>query len=279
MEDSNTSVLLATADEDLDMITIEEFEKLEASSSRALPKGFMTLPFEIRLQIYQYLLPAKCRVSVQRPCWINDLPRWDFSRHGPNYHYNTIFLLCKQITEEVLDVVYQQNFFKVELHHNGERWLERNFESNMVRMRHLIVVAQPTGDTFRPELLPDDALWASILPQIKTLRIIAEQPVRVARFYRAFTVRQMQEWWSKWLRQFLECFARHISHEALVEVDANGIAKTEELVKNCLPNNCQVVRDRTVGDYIFHRGYCSVTSDYPEDDLLQADRSWDAFLP
>lgn len=277
MKDPNTSALFATVEEGLNAITVEEFEKLEAPSSPSLTMDFMSLPFEIRLQIYRCLLPENFYVSVQNPFCINDFPRWNFKR--PHYHYNTIFLLCKQITEEVLDLLYQQNLFKIELHNNGERWLERNFESNMGRMRHLIIVAQPTGETFRPELLPDDALWASILPQIKTLRIIAEQPVRVARFYRTFTLLQMQDWWSKWLRQFLECFARHISHDALIEVDANGIAETEQLVKNFLPSNCKIIRDQVVGDYIFNRGYCSKTSGFAEDDLLQTDRSWDAFMP
>ncbi|PVH68668.1 hypothetical protein DL98DRAFT_554759 [Cadophora sp. DSE1049] len=218
------------------------------------PTGLLRLPFEIRLQIYHYFIPHK---------------------------ENSIFVVSKQISEETLDILYGENTFKLHLHGEGQYYLKKNFaEANRQRMRYLLLVAQPTGVSYEPGRMPDNALWSSILPTLKGLRIVAEQPVEASSYYGAPSLEQEIDRWVKWIRPFLQCFGQYLSRETIVQVDINGRAETRELVKECLPYGYREIRCRHVGDLIFKRGRFSWESGYWDDDdrinSRDADGDWNS---
>lgn len=184
----------------------------------------------------------------------------------PNRAKNNVFLLSKQISNEALNVLYGENFFKLYLNGKDEYYLRKNFtESNIRRMRYLLLVAQPRGASY-PHTIPNSELWSSILPALKVLRIIAEQPVRASSYYGAPTLEQEMDRWFKWIGPFLLCFGRHLSDKTIIEVDADGQAETIELVQKCLPHSFREIRCPLVGDLIFQRGLFSIDSSYWDDD-------------
>ena len=93
---------------------------------------------------------------------------------NPNENKNSLLLLSKQISEECLDILYGENIFKLYLNGEGEVYLRKNFtEVNRRRMRYLLLIAQPMGVSYEPVRIPDNVLWASILPSLRVLRIVA----------------------------------------------------------------------------------------------------------
>ena len=165
---------------------------------------------------------------------------------------NSIFLISKQISNETLDILYGENIFKLRLHGEGEHYLKKNFaEGNRQRMRYLLLNAQPMGVSYEPGRMPDNSLWSSILPTLKGLRIVAEQPVEASSYYGAPSLEQEIDRWAKWIKLFLQCFGQYLSRETIVQVDINGQAETRELVEECLPHGYREIRCRHVGDLIF----------------------------
>jgi hypothetical protein len=185
----------------------------------------------------------------------------------PNKNKNSIFLLSKRISEEALDVLYGDNVFKLHLHGVGEHYLKKNFtDRNRQRMRYLLLIARPMGVSYTPGKVVDDALWRSILPHLKGLRIVAEQPVEAGGYYNAPTLEQDMDCWVSWFRPFLQCFGRHLSIRTNVQIDDNGRAETGALIKECLPHGYREIRCRHAGDLIFKRGQFSWESGYWDDD-------------
>jgi hypothetical protein len=284
--------------------SMEKLDKLRAPLER--PAGLLRLPFELRLQIYHYCIPQKRVIDVHSPCFPIEWPyeQSDHTldrRNSPNFsddglenpvgdiildledgwwdHKNSIFLLSKQISGEALDVLYGDNIFKLHLHGRGEYFLEKNFaEGNRKRMRYLLLIAQPRGVSYTPERVPDDKLWCSILPQLKVLRIVAEQPLEAGSYYNAPTLQQGMDRWVNWIRPFLKCFGQHLLRQTIVEVDYDNRVETEAIVKESLPCSYRQIRCRHDGDLIFKRGQFSLESGYWDDDgpvsSRDADGDW-----
>ena len=186
---------------------------------------------------------------------------WDRNKN------NSIFLLSKQISGEALDILYGDNIFKLCLNGQGEYDLEKNFaEGNRQRIRYLLLTAEPMGVSFGPGVMPNHSLWSSILPTLKGLRIVAEQPVEASSYHGAPSLEQKLDCWVKWIKPFLQCFGQYLSKETIVQVDINGWAETRELVKACLPHGYREIRCRHFGDLIFKRGRFSWESGYWDDD-------------
>jgi hypothetical protein len=199
---------------------------------------------------------------------------WDL-----NQNQNSIFMLSKQISDETLDVLYGSNIFKLYLNGEGEHYLKKNFaDRNRQRMRCLVLIAQPRGVSYTSEMIVDDTLWRSILPHLKVLRMVLEQPVEAGGYYNAPTLEQDINDWVNWIRPFLQAFGKYLPEETNVEVDIDGRAETRALVKKWLPNGYREVRCRLVGDLIFRRGQHSWESGYWDDDgrmnSRDADGDW-----
>ena len=192
---------------------------------------------------------------------------------------NSIFLLSKQISGEALDILYGDNIFKLQLHGEDEYYLEKEFaEGNRQRIRYLLLIARPMGVSYRSGVTPNTSLWSSILPTLKGLRIVAEQPVEAPSYHGAPSLEQEIDCWVKWIKPFLQCFGQYLLKDTIVQVDIDGRAETRELVKECLPHGFREIRCRHVGDLIFKRGRFSWESGYWDDDdyvnSRDADGDW-----
>jgi hypothetical protein len=184
-----------------------------------------------------------------------------------NKNKNSLFLVSKQISEEALDFLYGENIFQLHLHGAGEYFLRQKIsERNRRRMRYILAIAQPKGVSFQPGRKPDNALWSSILPNLKVFRLVAQQPPEAAGYDNAPTLEQEMDRWLTWIKPFLECFGRHLLSTVVVEVDDDDRKETSELVKEGLPNGYRKVRCRLAGDLIFKRGQFSIESGYYWDD-------------
>ena len=74
---------------------------------------------------------------------------------------NSLFIVSKQIGEEVLDYAYGENNFQLQIHRGDERKFKNTFsEQNLERMKYLLVIALP-GDILYPSRQgPDNMLWS-----------------------------------------------------------------------------------------------------------------------
>jgi hypothetical protein len=206
---------------------------------------------------------------VNDPDWEEDDAMYDGTLEfedffcNPNKNKNSIFLLSKQISEEALDVLYGDNVFKLSLREEGEYHFKKNFTNrNRQRMRSLLLLARPRGVLYTPERIVDDALWCSILPHLKGLRLVLEQPVKAGSYDNAPTLEQDMDRWINWIRPFLQCLGQHLSIQTNVEIDNDGRIETGALIKECLPHGYREIRCRKFGDYIFKRGQFSWESGY-----------------
>ena len=267
---------------------------------RTNPAGLLTIPAEIRLQIYHYCLPRRRIVVVSTPCFdtsylstheVDDgLVVEEYEEETSSIDYggcdeqlwvtqenrNNLFLVSKQISEEALDYVYGENIFKLDINANSEHLLGQNFpEHNIRRMRSLLVIAQPRGVSYPRKKKPDSVLWSWLLPNLKVFRFVVQPPL-AARGWNAPTLEEDMEIWAGWMKAFLECFAQHLHSTTRVEVDMDGRKETAELVEKFLPNGYRNVRCRFAGDFIFKRGRFMWGSDYwDEDDYLYPMNSHD----
>ena len=180
---------------------------------------------------------------------------------------NSLFLTSRQISEEALDFLYGENIFKLCLNGEGEYFLRKNFsERNRQRLRYILVTAQPMGVSFGQAHLPHEALWSSVLPNIRILRLVAQQPFGAAVYYNAPTLELEMDRWLHWIRPFLECFNRHLRNTSVAEVDDDDRKETSDLIKESLKIGYRRVRCRLAGNLIFRRGPFSLESGYWDED-------------
>ncbi|KAE8371760.1 hypothetical protein BDV26DRAFT_298498 [Aspergillus bertholletiae] len=220
-----------------------------------MPTGFLDLPYELRHRIYCHCIPRRKQVDVQLL-----FPGLSYD----SYMEGGFLRLSKQIAEECLDILYGENIFRLCLNGKGEYYMRNNFtEKNRHRMRYLIVTADPAGVSYERST-PDDSLWATILPRLKCLLLIAEQPIQARRYYDAPTLRQDIDTWLAWIRPYLESFGQHIPEPLSVTVDDDDRKETRELVQKYLPPSCRLKRS-ALGDFLFRRGRFSIESGYWDD--------------
>lgn len=126
--------------------------------------------------------------SRERRYALRSLYTLDFEDYYSNRTKDRIFLQSKQISTEALDNLYGDNIFELNINGEGEYHLKKNFtDSNRRKMRYLLVIARSVA---RLEILPDNALWSSILPNLKALRIEFAQPVQASSYCGAPTLKQ-----------------------------------------------------------------------------------------
>lgn len=90
--------------------------------TESTPTGLLDIPLELRRQIYQYCLVRPSPLTVN--CIWNDiLPVGDASVR----HQKSLLLVCSQVSEEALDVLYGDNVFRFDLNPGGGTCLQQNF--------------------------------------------------------------------------------------------------------------------------------------------------------
>jgi hypothetical protein len=209
-----------------------------------------------------------CTNAAYEMVWDDITTFWDTDRKK-----NSIFLMCKQISNEALDVIYGENAFMLYLHADGGLDLIRNFtEANRPRMRMLLLTAEHR--CWIRDITPHDTMWSSIIPTLNILRLVAEQPVQMT-YWNAPPLEKEMEKWLTFMRAFLNHFSQHLSEGKLLEVDFDGKSETGEVVKECMSGRYREVRCRLYGDLMFRRGRFSYSSGYWDDDD-HGFGSWDA---
>jgi hypothetical protein len=110
--------------------------------------------------------------------------------------------------------------------------------------------------------LADRALWDTILPHLRTLWIVADQPANYdfdwpdpVTMAKAGAISWAEEMalWTNLLSPFLECLAKTLPVESTDLFDVNEKEETRELIQKYLLHRCRQVRTHD-GDFIFRRG-------------------------
>jgi F-box-like domain len=258
MEDVSDSTALLSLDNIRTRLEVSNTYRGHASLPHATSTGLLDLPWEIRRQIYNYCIPTKRLVHVnlypffslgihfeKKDATLNFVEdSWGWGIDG-KLNTSCLLLLSRQISNECLDILYGENIFKLCLNWPGDEIrLQKTFgEANRRRMRYLLLLAYPLGvSTYQS--VPDDAMWASILPGLRILRIVAKQTLKPQR---DLNLRQEMGSWVKWIEPYLKCFGQHLSAGTLVEIDDNG--RAGELAEQYLPHGYQKV----ISDGIFRR--------------------------
>lgn len=221
------------------------------------PCRLLSLPFEIRLQIYHYCIPQNrvVHICLRPQCHSREtygLLDASFKPDGRNN--NAIFLLSKQISAEALDVLYEKNFFTCYLREHREFSATFAFgEENRRRIRHLLVVAPADTSAHIFKEVVKDRFWSSIIPQLKALGICAEHPV-IPSSFSGRTLKEDTAQWSRWFGLHLDRFRRHLTSGTVVRVDDNGQQETGKLFREHLVGGYEEVRLRDVKNWIFKTG-------------------------
>lgn len=162
-----------------------------------------------------------------------------------------------------------RNLFQVSLNGDGETVLERRFtEKNRRRIRRVRVLMLGFGGSGFPNV----PLWASLLPNLEVLQIIAEQQVEERPYWKPPTLEKQLNDWVKWARAYFDCFGRYLRIATRVELDDDGRKEARSLADLYLPLTYQSVRHR-YGDLVFRRGrYCLESGYWHEDDVGMSSR-------
>jgi len=168
-----------------------------------------------------------------------------------NEEINTaVLLVSRQVSEEALDALYGENVFEIVLHARSDILIEIA-PANRQRIRRLQLAVRPFGIFYGLPLDPDSQIWPRILANLTKLSIVAQQP-RKSQFPDTSLEQEVNKWLT-WLKPILEYVNQSVSSGIVVEVDHNDCKETSELIKECLPNRCRKVQNRT-GDVYFERG-------------------------
>jgi hypothetical protein len=170
-----------------------------------------------------------------------------------------LLLVCRQITDEVKEMLYGGNTFTVNGYGDGQRNFEQIFlPETRVKMRKMILVFRAEGVIAGTNVRTDQKTWDCILSNLSILGIIAQQP-EPAGLYESLPSEPEGafEIWAAWLTPILEYLGQTLPDAAEVLVDANKEEGAVQICENVLPGRCRFQRLRAA-DYIFSRGECSL---------------------
>ncbi|KAF3479725.1 uncharacterized protein GIQ15_06701 [Arthroderma uncinatum] len=236
-------------------------EDLGLAVSTNTPFRFLDLPFEIRHEIYSHCIPynshfEEIRYFRARP----SMPQFSRTANVKNKH--AILRVSRQVSEECLNMLYGRNRFYITLN-ASRRCLVANriTAENRARIRDVVVIVRHMGPAYSRQMpVPADGLWSSLLPGLRQLKIIAEQPAQPAHLPYDPALAEKIRSWAGWFGPLMECFAKYLTSYTVVEVDEDGKEATTELVKQYLPHRYRTVRDGIHGDFIFQRGRFALTA-------------------
>lgn len=174
-----------------------------------------------------------------------------------------LLLASRQLREEVLDVLYGENVFRVFVaDHYSEPAFKRNFsQTKRQRLRHIMLVFRQRSQDLPPQLLPlpelfvKTKIWNEILPNLTTLRIVAMQPYEQDSRHVYACWRNLADQIKRWNEEVPQTFRylkRKLSPSAVVLADIDGRKITGRLIKQYLRSDWRPIRT-TTGDIIFDR--------------------------
>ncbi|EPE25614.1 hypothetical protein GLAREA_01526 [Glarea lozoyensis ATCC 20868] len=180
---------------------------------------------------------------------------------------NSIFMVCKQISDEALNIMYGKNAFKLYVSSDAGHCLKRNFtEANRCRMRFLFIIAEL--DHWHANVNTDDPLW-TLIPTLNILRLVAKQPNKGEDCFSPGDTTVLEDmryelemvWGFRSFREFLICFNQNLPEGKILEVDFDGKSETAEVFKECMPGRYREVRCHLASALVFRRGRFTLKSD------------------
>ncbi|KAB5515185.1 hypothetical protein GE09DRAFT_581191 [Coniochaeta sp. 2T2.1] len=168
----------------------------------------------------------------------------------------SLLITCRQVREEVLDVLYGENVFRVPLGlHTAEHALRNGFlRSKAFRIKHIMLVYEQYLDD-GPELNLDRPMWNKILPNLVSLRLVLCQPIEAAFTHRDHCRRSIAEKKKAWAEE-LPCALRYLGKKleptADFLVDCDKWKLTSKIVDTSLRRKWQHLRTDT-GDILLRR--------------------------
>lgn len=228
-------------------------ENLVLRSRHPKPRvGWNSLPAELRLEIYAYLIPRfDHAINVSSPKFENRFFReycesmkdsFTEEEKAKRLPWTKILLINKQISHECLDILYGKNSFQIEMHKTGEADLRANFtRENRHRMRYITVAFLGTeGANFPPgNRIPDRCLWADILPNIREMWLVTVQPMRPLtpdiilpgdEFFAGESAIRFDQFF-EWLPPYLRCFRELLRPDTvLYSMSGQDERETREII-------------------------------------------------
>ncbi|PNP45380.1 hypothetical protein THARTR1_10931 [Trichoderma harzianum] len=178
-----------------------------------------------------------------------------------------LLLCCRQITEEVTDILYDDATMLVGLHSTGQTKLAK-LPKAREKIRKMILIVRPTRAFYNPNFRMDPNIWNSILGNLSMLGIITEQPSKTERHEEE--LENAPEKWISRITPICDYIGRSLSREAEVVVDANDEEKTVEVLEKSIPGRCRF-QHFSMADVIFRRGRYSLESVYSGTDWDDVD--------
>ncbi|KAK3385338.1 hypothetical protein B0H63DRAFT_181689 [Podospora didyma] len=170
-------------------------------------------------------------------------------RHYPDYPrylrsaLPALLLLCRQVTNEVEEILYAENIFLVEMHNDGQKLLGRLFSpERRDKMRKLVLLLQPKGPYYIPTFRFDPSVWYTTLSKLSMLGIVAEQPrpsaLVLGKDDDFDELRNLTDQWMKWLHLAMEHLLRMVPKgpkATKIMVDANNAKATMAALQAMMP--------------------------------------------
>ena len=271
---------------------MDDFDLPQEKSEQFLdgkPLRFLDVSLDIRLRVFGLCLPRRRIVYANGPSFNvvspfvseGDFPPVDRGDESQGFGINVandiqssngLFLVSRQVSDEALNVFYGQNLFQLYLHAEGDILLQKNFsECNRKRIRHLLVVLQPPGFLIHSGWKPDHRIWSSILPNLKTFRFVAQEPLAGADFHDVLSYEQAMDMWLIWINPLLRCFGQHLQPSTTVHVDFDENEEIGGLIKDHFTCNYHTIQCHIVGDRLFQRGQFAIDSEFSEDVMVMSD--------
>lgn len=177
-----------------------------------------------------------------------------------------LLLCCRQITEEVMDMLYGGNTFQVNIHGDGEYTLAHLFNSKTrEKIRKMVLILRPMGVSYHRDFHMDPNIWDGILGNLSILGVIAEQPESLSlREWPKAEAENALEEWTAWITPIFEYLGRALHRETKIVVDANEEKETVQVLEKAIPGRSRFQR-LPMADIIFKRGRFSLESGYWDD--------------
>lgn len=238
--------------------------ELKPPLSSTRPIGFLDLPVELRLHIYQYCLVRKDPFIIPHRS-IGLEPLSQCRTRDPK---NSLLLVSKRVGAEALEVLWGDNFFQIDVledrgcHLTGEFW-----EANRGRIRKLQVVM--LKNIYDP-CMPDSTPWSPLLAKLTNLVVVVPPPPEATNYPPRSIFNSLSlENWKQWSRKILRSLSSEMRSSCVVEVDDDDDnTETRALMEECFPRghrkvqtlagNLQIQGSR----YYTGSDYCSGGLDY-----------------
>lgn len=216
---------------------------------------FLAIPNELRQQIYKLCIPLDFRLMVNKD--VCHMVRGE----GDGFFYKSAFeegpaarrndfsrllLVCRQITNEIKPMLYNNTTLAVDMCFGGQEKLESLFSpGTRDHFRKMILIFDSERLSDRTGCNMNTEVWDKILNNLSRLGLIAVQPEP-----QDLDMDDGREKWLAWLTPTLEYINLAIPKQIEIIADTNETPEATRIVEMVMPGRCnfQILRD---GDLIF----------------------------